>query len=239
MLPFSKRNLMKNQKMALLFALSLLIPLQNVMADKALSFADLFSASDLSMDQDELDQAQMRKIKKICKLCVGCLATDRLFIRGCEITCPITGATGATGATGPSAASAQYAYIYNTSVQAVPMGSDIALDTNGAMSEGFSHTPGTPGVTVLTAGIYTINFSVLGVNLNQVALLRNGAPIPGTLYGTGTGPSQNNGKIIIALNAGDVISLNVVSTPVGQVVLIPQGDSLANVNASIVLQQII
>nr|WP_246869629.1 hypothetical protein [Priestia megaterium] len=48
---------------------------------------------------------------------------------------------------------------------------------------------------------------MLGVESNQYALFLNGAPVVGTVYGSGAGTQQDNGQAIIAIAAGDVLSL--------------------------------
>ncbi|MDR3550513.1 MAG: hypothetical protein P4L31_03810 [Candidatus Babeliales bacterium] len=151
-----------------------------------------------------------------------------------------TGATGIAGATGPTGVSGilAFAYVYNLAPQTVLVGSDVLFDTNGPLSAGFIHIPGTASVIIGNTGVYSIGFSILGINLNQISLFNSGVQIPGTIYGTGTGPSQNNGEVLVALTAGDVITLRLTASPVGSVLLNPQGGAATNVNASILLQQI-
>ncbi|MDR3550514.1 MAG: hypothetical protein P4L31_03815 [Candidatus Babeliales bacterium] len=225
---------MQKKLITLLFLFSVLAPLHSMRADEPTQahpdFNELFSNID-----DEKDDELTRKIKKICKLCVGCLATDRLFVRGCEITC--NSLRGATGPQGPALV-LEYGYFYNLTTRFINVGADILLDSNGPHSTGVTHTPGTAEITVNTPGVYAISYSALAVNLNQIAIDINGTEAVGALYGTGTGPSQNNGLVLTALNAGDIITLRLASSQVNPTLLTPQGGVLTNVNAAVRVQQI-
>ena len=50
---------------------------------------------------------------------------------------------------------------------------------------------------------------MLGVESNQYALFLNGAPVVGTVYGSGAGTQQDNGQAIIAIAAGDVLPFEI------------------------------
>ena len=53
----------------------------------------------------------------------------------------------------------------------------------------------------MNAGDYKITFSVSGTEPSQMALFLNGAPVPGTVYGSGAGTQQNTGQVIVAIGA--------------------------------------
>ena len=96
-----------------------------------------------------------------------------------------TGSTGATGATGSDGGgTVAYAYIYNLAPQTVAIEADVLFDTNGVVL-GFTHTPESSNIVVASDGTYRVSFVVSSTEPNQYALFRNGAEIPGTIYGSG------------------------------------------------------
>lgn len=98
-------------------------------------------------------------------------------------------------------------YIYNLDAQTDAVEADVNFSTNGLLTAGITHAPGTSQIVVTSPGDYEVTFSVLGVGSNQYALFLNGAPVVGTVYGSGAGTQQDNGQAIIAIAAGDVLSL--------------------------------
>jgi len=150
-----------------------------------------------------------------------------------------TGSTGATGVTGATGASPvlDYGYIYNTGAQVVAIGSPVTFDTNGVLS-GLIHAPGTSQITVVSAGIYEVDFSVSGVEPNQFALFVNGVPDPGAIYGSGAGTQQTTGMAILQLSAGDVIELLNHSSASAVTLQTLAGGSESNVNASILIKSL-
>ena len=70
----------------------------------------------------------------------------------------VAGATGPTGANGLS----QYAYIYNTGAQVVPIEADISFDTNGVITPGITHATGNAAISVANAGTYEVRLLGLG-----------------------------------------------------------------------------
>jgi hypothetical protein len=146
-----------------------------------------------------------------------------------------TGSTGATGATGSAGGILGFAYVYNTAVEAtVAIEADVLFDTNGPLSSGFTHTPGTSQITVLNAGTYYIIFSVSGVESNQFAIFVNGvATSPVTIYGSGAGTQQNVGFGTLVLNAGDVITLRNHSSASAVTLQTLAGGTQFNANAAV------
>uniref|UniRef100_UPI0038B334A3 BclA C-terminal domain-containing protein n=1 Tax=Aquibacillus kalidii TaxID=2762597 RepID=UPI0038B334A3 len=149
-----------------------------------------------------------------------------------------TGDTGPIGPTGPAGGLSQYAYIYNLGAQVVPIEADVIFGSNGIITPGITHTPGTSQILVTTPGDYEVTFSVSGVQPNQFSLFLNGSPVTETVYGSGAGTQQNNGQAIIAVSAGDVLTLRNHSSSAAVTLQTSAGGTQTNVNASIVLKKL-
>ncbi|OIJ17337.1 hypothetical protein BKP37_02190 [Anaerobacillus alkalilacustris] len=134
--------------------------------------------------------------------------------------------------------SCEYAYIYNESAQTVPVESDVTFDTNGITTAGITHTPGTAEISIVRAGNYSVSFSVSGVEPNQFALFLNGVEVSGTVYGSGAGTQQNNGQAIIAIAAGDILTLRNHSSTDAITLQTLAGGTQTNVNASILIRML-
>ena len=147
-----------------------------------------------------------------------------------------TGATGATGATGTSGL-ATYAYIYNTDGESVALEGDIGFDFNGPLN-GFTHPVGTATMQVGATGVYRVEFLVSAVGPNQFALTRNGVAVPESIYGSGAGTQTNAGQLILALTAGDLLTVRNHSSSAAEVMQINAGGSATNVNASLLIEQV-
>ena len=118
----------------------------------------------------------------------------------------------------------------------MPIEATVTFDSNGVITPGIIHAPGTDSILVTVAGDYEITFSVSGVEPNQFALFDNGAPIAGTVYGSGAGTQQNTGQVIVTLAAGDVITLVNHSSASAVILQTLAGGTQTNVNASIVIK---
>ncbi|MCY9202271.1 BclA C-terminal domain-containing protein, partial [Bacillus halotolerans] len=146
---------------------------------------------------------------------------------------------GATGATGTGAAGlSEYGYIYNLSAQTVAIEADVIFDSTGITTPGITHAPGTSQIAITTPGDYEVTFSVSGVEPNQFTLFLNGAPITNTVYGSGAGTQQNNGQAIIAIAAGDVLTLRNHTSAAAVTLQTLAGGTQPNVNASIVIKKL-
>jgi hypothetical protein len=128
--------------------------------------------------------------------------------------------------------------VYNLGAQVVPIEADVSFDTNGFLTPGITHAPGTTTISVTNAGVYEVNFSVSGVEPSQFALFVNGAQVPGTVYGSGAGTQQNTGQAIFSLSSGDVLTLRNHSSAAAVTLQTLAGGTQANVNASIVIKQL-
>lgn len=149
----------------------------------------------------------------------------------------IPGVPGAPGATG-AAAVPEYAYIYNTDFEVVPVESDLSFSSNGDMTAAFSHSPGTVAIIINTSGEYAVWFSVTGIEPNQFALYENGFVVPGSVYGSGAGTQQNSGMIILSARAGDALTLRNHSS-LAAVTLQPfAGGTDINSNASVLIEKL-
>ena len=152
-----------------------------------------------------------------------------------------TGSTGATGATGSAGGILDFAYVYNlTAVATVAIEADVLFDTNGPITSGFTHTPGTAAINVVNAGTYYIIFSVSGVEPNQFAIFVNGAASsPVTVYGSGAGTQQNTGFGTLVLGAGSVITLRNHSSAAAVTLQTLAGGTQTNVNASVQILRVL
>jgi hypothetical protein len=144
------------------------------------------------------------------------------------------GIQGPAGPAGPSTAT-EYAYIFNTSLQFVPIGNAITFDTNGPLSPGITHNAGSSFIFVNVSGRYRVDFSVSANLANQISVFVNGVPSPGSRYGTNTANAQNSGFVILDLIAGDVVQLNCTGSPASINLNANIGGTLAAVNASVMI----
>jgi hypothetical protein len=131
---------------------------------------------------------------------------------------------------------AAYAYVYNLTAQTVAVGATVPFDSDGILV-GVTHpTPDT--IQVVAGGIYEITFSLSGSEPSQFALFVNGVVIPGSIYGSGAGTQQNSGQVIVALSAGNNITLVNYSSAAAVTLASVIGGTQANVNASIIIQKL-
>ena len=150
-----------------------------------------------------------------------------------------TGATGPAGATGPQGPAGQpdYGYIYNLAAQTVAVEGAVLFDSNGPLS-GFTHTAGSASITVESGGTYLLDFSISGTEPNQFSLFDNASPVAGTTYGSGAGTQQSGGQVVVSLAAGDVLTLVNHSSAAAVGLASDIGGTQANVNASLVIEEL-
>jgi hypothetical protein len=147
------------------------------------------------------------------------------------------GVPGSPGTPGTPAV-AGYAEAYNLAAEVVPVESPVTFDSNGPSSGIVTHSPGSATLTVVSAGTYLVDFSVSAVEPGQFTLFVNGAAAPGTTYGSGAGTQQDTGQAILTLAAGDAVTL-VNHTSAAAVTLESlAGGTVANVNASMVVERL-
>ncbi|MDI6921564.1 collagen-like protein [Clostridium botulinum] len=148
----------------------------------------------------------------------------------------VTGPTGVTGATGTIIAN--YAYIYNLAAQVVAIEADINFSNNGIIVGPITHAPGTTSISLGAAGDYAVWFNVAGVEPNQFTLFQNGAPVAGSVYGSGAGTQPNPGMVIITAASGDVLTLRNHSSAAAVTLQTLSGGTQINSNASILIQKL-
>jgi len=128
-------------------------------------------------------------------------------------------------------------HVYALIPQTVAIAAPILFDANGPLSN-INHTPNSATISVVSAGVYYITFSVSGTEANQFDIFVNGVQILSAIYGSGAPTQQNNGSVILNLNAADTLTLvnNASSAAVtlGSVV----GGTNANVTASVTILKI-
>jgi len=149
-----------------------------------------------------------------------------------------TGPTGPIGPAGPSGGLSQYGYIYNTGAQTIPLGAAVVFDTNGILTSGITHTAGLAPITLSAPGDYKVAFSISGVGSDQFTVFLNGVPLSTATYGSGAGTQQNNGQVIVAIVAGDVLTLQNYTSAAAVALQTLAGGTQINVNASIVIEKL-
>lgn len=144
------------------------------------------------------------------------------------------GPTGPAGPPGPGSVS-EYAYIYNSTAEIVAINDAVDFDTNGPITAGITHAPGSSIVQLTNAGTYQITYSVSGVEPNQFELLLNGQPVIETTYGSGAGTQQNTGQAIVIALAGSTLELRNRLSAAAVTLQTLAGGTLPNVNASLLI----
>jgi hypothetical protein len=157
------------------------------------------------------------------------------------------GDVGAAGAVGPqgiqgipgTSSTPQYAYVYGTAVQTVAVEGNVLFNTAGIQTAGITHVAGSTDITLVNIGTYKVMFSVSGTESSQFALFNGATMVPGSVYGSGAGTQQNNGQaIVVTTVASSVLTLKNHTS--GAAVGLPTagGGTLANVNASVLIQKL-
>jgi hypothetical protein len=132
----------------------------------------------------------------------------------------------------------EYAYIYNLTAQSVAVEAAIPFDSDGVMTSGITHGTGSAVINIVNAGTYKVTFSVSGTEPNQMALFLNGVVVPGTVYGSGAGTQQNTGQAIIAIGAGDALTVRNHSSAAAVGLASVVGGTQQNANASVVIEKL-
>ncbi|HEY4929302.1 MAG TPA: hypothetical protein VIH95_09125 [Acidimicrobiales bacterium] len=128
------------------------------------------------------------------------------------------GAQGPAGATGPAGPVGATTYGKFTATFAQPAFPAESVELNHIVDSTPDLTLLFNGITVTTPGNYLIDFSAYSIEASQFALFDNGTIIDGS-SGAGAGNETINGSTIVALAAGDVVSLQTQNT--GVVDMIP------------------
>jgi len=115
---------------------------------------------------------------------------------------------------------------------------DVPFSANGIGTAGITHTPGSADIVFAAGGVYKVTFSVSGAEPNQFALFVNGSVIAESVYGSGAGTQQNNGQAILVILAGDILTLRNHMSAAAVTLASVVGGTQANVNASVLIQQL-
>ncbi|MFN7932800.1 MAG: hypothetical protein U0R19_05700 [Bryobacteraceae bacterium] len=122
----------------------------------------------------------------------------------------VTGPTGATGAAGAGGLSA-YGGVFDLATIAsatVVGGTDVPFSNNGALS-GVSHSAGGTTVTVPTAGVYEVSYSIsitAGIG-SAIAIAVNGSVDSSSSVPALVAVGNISGQVMLTLAAGDVITM--------------------------------
>jgi hypothetical protein len=120
----------------------------------------------------------------------------------------------------------------------VAIEADVLFSNNGVLSAGIAHVAGTSTIVVTSAGVYEIEFNISAVEPNQFSLFLNGAPVAGGVYGSGAGTQQNHGSVILAMAAGDVVTVRNHSSAAAVTLQSLAGGTQVNANASITIKKL-
>lgn len=159
-----------------------------------------------------------------------------------------TGFTGNSGAAGFGAGDAAFLYAYFSGVTSVTGGTvalvgSAAIPFPNAVATNNLLTPASTDIQVVTTGIYEVLFTVSTTDTSLFSVALNGSlTTPNSLYSSGTAtPSKNTGRVVIAANAGDIISIR-CANGIGQTRVVATtgltGTDNQNIAASIVVRQI-
>ncbi len=146
--------------------------------------------------------------------------------------------TAVSGGGSSSQGLSEYAYIYNLSAQVVPLEADITFSSNGGTSGSITFSAGTSAISLGAAGLYSIWFTVSGVEPNQFTLYQNGAPVTGSTFGSGAGTQTNSGMVIITAAAGDVLTLRNHTSAAAITLQTLAGGTQINANAAIMIHKL-
>jgi hypothetical protein len=91
---------------------------------------------------------------------------------------------------------------------------------------------------VNVAGLYEIEFTGAANTTSQFSVYVNGVSASGSRYGTATASTQNSGRVLVNLNAGDVIQLNNTGSSGSLNLVTNTGGTLPAVNASILIKKL-
>ena len=118
-------------------------------------------------------------------------------------------------------------------------GNAVIFDTNGPLSSGITHSPGSSFIFVNVAGLYRIDWIVQGgPQENQFSVFVNGVSAAGSRYGSQINQQETTGSLLINLNAGDVVELNNTGSAASTNLPANAGGTLSSVNASILIQKL-
>ncbi len=130
---------------------------------------------------------------------------------------------------------AEYAHVYNTDEKTVPANTDIAFTNNGVISGNITHVPGTAAIKLGNAGDYEITVYFTGNTANQLTVAKNGAPIPGGIFGTSSAADIAAGSVIVTADAGDIITVR--NFDASRPIYLTVGSGIGSTNASVIVRR--
>ena len=164
-------------------------------------------------------------------------AQGQVGVTGAQGPAGPAGAQGPAGLTGPAGGLVAFGYVYNQGAETVAIEAAVAFDMNGPLV-GIAHAPGNAGVVFTNSGTYAIFYSVSGVEPGQFALFVNGAPVLGTVYGSGAGTQQDTGHALITISANDTLTLVNHTSAAAVTLQTLAGGTQVNVNASLLIEKL-
>jgi hypothetical protein len=123
-------------------------------------------------------------------------------------------------------------------LQTVAIEADIVFSNNGIIVGPIIHAPGTSTIQLGSAGDYAIWFYDTALEPNQFTLFQNGAPVAGSIYGTGAGTQANPGMVIIRAAAGDTLTVRNHTSASAVTLQTLAGGTQSNTNASILIEKL-
>lgn len=138
----------------------------------------------------------------------------------------------------------EHGYFYNLEVaDTVAIGAPFPFDTDGPFTAGFLHTasptPATSApITIVNAGIYSVQYTVTVAEARQIALYLDGAVVPSTIYGQATGTAVTTGIAIITAAAGQLLTLRNHLSAAALTLVTPSGGTAENTTNSLVITKI-
>jgi hypothetical protein len=133
---------------------------------------------------------------------------------------------------------AEFGYVYNLAGQTIALEADVVFDSNGILTPWIIHAPGTSQIVFASSDNYKVAFSLSTVGPSQFAAFLNGVAIEGATYGSGAGTQQNNGQVIVAVLAGDFITIRNHSSAAAIAIQDWAGGTQANTNASVLIEKL-
>jgi hypothetical protein len=114
----------------------------------------------------------------------------------------------------------------------------VTFDSNGILTAGITHTAGSSQIALTSSGTYKVTFGISAVEPSQYSAFLNGVAITGATYGSGAGTQQNNGQVIAAVVAGDVLTIRNYTSAAASTLQTLAGGTQANVNASVIIERL-
>ena len=93
-------------------------------------------------------------------------------------------------------------------------------------------------ITFSVDGDYKVTFNTSGTESSQFTLFLNTTPLTGSTYGSGAGTQQNNGQVIVAIVATDVLTLRNYTSAAAVGLQALAGGTRPNVNASVLIEKL-